>query len=214
MNNTWDDKFGLMELTYGDEPKVAGVGKDEPIIENSKGGKQSRSLYATHLIDPDFLDAMSDEEGPLHYVAEFMRDNSISTPLFQAIESCASLDGLYHKQKQAKRLLAIAKVLKEGAEKYEANNWRLIPQEEHLNHAIIHWLAYTIGDESDDHLAHFVTRIMMAYATKPTPGFSYDRYNKVDIHNVLKEIKQENNDKLFQDFVETSNGDYVKKSKL
>lgn len=213
MNNTWDDKFGLMEPTYG-EPKVAGVGKDEPIVENSQGGKQSRSLYATHLIDPDFLDAMVDEEGPLHYVADFMRHPECATPLFLAIEEAVKDEDFSHKENQAYRLLKIAKVLKEGAEKYEANNWRLIPQEDHINHAIIHWLAFVSGDNTDDHIDHFLTRIMMAYATKPSAGFSYNRYNKIDVQNVLKEIKHENNHKLFQDFVELSNGDYVKKSKL
>lgn len=223
MNNSWDNKFGLIKsndgtvysVTNGNVSKlVEGVGKDEPIVENAQGGKQSRSLYATHLIDPDFLDAMSDEEGPLHHIAEFMKHPECATPLFLAIEEATKDDDISHKVKQAKRLLKIAGVLKEGAEKYEANNWRLIPQEEHLNHAIIHWLAYSMGDISDNHLDHFLTRIMMAYATEPSKGFSYDKYNKVDIQDVLKEVKEENSDKLFQDFVEASNGDYVKKSKL
>lgn len=197
MNNTWDDKFGLIKAPDSSvysttnscvKKLIDGVGKDEPIVENSQGGKQSRSLYATHLIDPDFLDAMSDEEGPLHYIADFMRHPECATPLFLAIEEATKDDDISYKIKQAKRLLKIAKVLKEGAEKYEANNWRLIPQEEHLNHAIIHWLAYAVGDISDNHLDHFLTRIMMAYATKPTHGFSYNRYNKVDIQDVLKKI--------------------------
>lgn len=184
MSNTWDDKFGLIKdskgvvcfTENGMKTFVEGVGKDEPIVENSKGGKQSRSLYATHLIDPDFLDAMSDEEGPLHYIAEYMRCPECATPLFLAIEEATKDDEISHKVKQAKRLLKIAKVLKEGAEKYEANNWRLIPQEDHLNHAIIHWLAYSMGDITDNHLDHFLTRIMMAYATKLSKGFSYMDY--------------------------------------
>lgn len=219
MSNAWDNKFGLIKdskgvacfTESGIKTFVEGVGKDEPIVENSQGGKQSRSLYATHLIDPDFLDAMVAEEGPLHYIANFMRDPSISVDLFLALEEALDEHRLEtSRQKSYSRILTISKVLKEGAEKYEANNWRLIPQEEHLNHAIIHYIAYALGDESDDHLAHFATRIMMAYATKPTWGFSYNKYNKVDVQNVVKE----NSDKLFQDFVETSSGDYVKKSKL
>lgn len=62
-------------------------------------------------------------------------------------------------------LLAIARVLQEGAEKYERDNWRKIPAEEHFNHMIIHALAWLKGDEQDDHLGHMLARAMMMYAT-------------------------------------------------
>lgn len=192
MTDKWDDKFGLLELTYdGPRPSVEGVGKDAPTETNKEGGKQSITQYAMHLIDPDFLDAMVGEEGPLHYIANFMRDNSISTDLFLALEEALDLPTIeYSRCKAYSRLLTIGKVLKEGAEKYEANNWRLIPQESHLNHAIIHYIAYALGDDSDDHLAHFATRLMMAYATKPTPGFSYNQYNKINVSEIVKECKE------------------------
>ena len=73
-------------------------------------------------------------------------------------------------------LLAIAKVLKEGAEKYEPNNWRLIPEEEHINHALIHLLAAALGDTQDDHIEHALCRIMMSIAVIPSKGFSYTQY--------------------------------------
>lgn len=180
MSNVWDDKFGLMELTYdGVKPFIEGVGQDAPIETNEDGGKQSTTQYAMHLIDPDFLAAIVGEEGPLYYIANFMRDNSVSTDLFLALEEALDLPTVeFPREKAYSRLLTIGKVLKEGADKYEANNWRLIPQESHLNHAIIHYIAYALGDESDDHLAHFATRLMMAYATKVSPGFSYTKYIK------------------------------------
>lgn len=206
MNNVWDDKFGwivdnkphhefdnnaningvikdddgsITIVTNGNVKTVVGVGKDAPTETNEDGGKQSTTQYAMHLLDPDFLDAIVGEEGPLHYIANFMRDNSISTDLFLALEEALDLPtAVCSRDRAYNRLLIIGKVLKEGADKYEANNWRLIPQESHLNHAIIHYIAYVLGDSSDDHLAHFATRLMMAYATKVTPGFSYTKYIK------------------------------------
>jgi hypothetical protein len=95
---------------------IKGVGKEAPIVENTKGGKQSKSEYAFHLCD---------------YGA----------------------------------LLALAEVLKYGAERYERDNWRKIPAEEHFNHMLIHSIAYLQGDRQDDHLGHMFCRAMMFYAT-------------------------------------------------
>lgn len=66
----------------------------------------------------------------------------------------------------AKALLALAKVMEEGAAKYTRDNWRKISREDHLNHAVIHIMAYWAGDRQDDHLEHAFTRLMMALATK------------------------------------------------
>lgn len=62
-------------------------------------------------------------------------------------------------------MLAMAEVMQQGAEKYERDNWRKIPAEEHFNHMVVHWYAWLKGDRSDDHLAHMLTRAMMCYAT-------------------------------------------------
>ncbi|QKQ76356.1 dATP/dGTP diphosphohydrolase domain-containing protein [Nostoc sp. TCL240-02] len=59
-------------------------------------------------------------------------------------------------------LLEVAKVLKGGADKYGDNNWRSIPSNEHLNHALIHLLAYFAGDISEPNLEHAATRILFA----------------------------------------------------
>lgn len=59
-------------------------------------------------------------------------------------------------------LLSIAAVLKGGADKYGANNWRKIPLIEHLNHAQTHLLALLAGDTSDDHVSHAATRLLFA----------------------------------------------------
>ena len=58
--------------------------------------------------------------------------------------------------------LAVARVLHQGNLKYGPTNWRKIPCEDHLNHAMAHAFAYLGMDESDDHLAHFACRALMA----------------------------------------------------
>lgn len=61
-----------------------------------------------------------------------------------------------------KAVLSVAKVLKYGADKYGANNWRGIPIDDHLNHALTHILAFNAGDKQDDHLEHAACRLLMA----------------------------------------------------
>lgn len=73
-------------------------------------------------------------------------------------------------------LISIAKVLQYGAEKYRPNNWRLIPQEEHINHALIHYIAYLLGDTQDEHLEHCMCRLMMAYSIPLSSDFRYNKY--------------------------------------
>lgn len=186
-NILYDEKFGILEDNYSQRAIeqdrmmrfAEGLGKDAPVISNALGGKQSSSPYEPCLLDPDFLDAMVDEEGPLHYVAIYMKDPSISIHLLLAIEyRQTGEENLDCQSLMAKRLLTISKVLKEGAEKYETNNWRLIPSETHLSHAISHYLAYLLGDTQDDHLSHFYTRLMMCYATPQSKDFSYTEYIK------------------------------------
>ena len=61
-----------------------------------------------------------------------------------------------------KAMFAMSAVLHEGAEKYGANNWRLITIEDHLNHLIMHAYAYLSGDRTDEHLSHIMCRAMFA----------------------------------------------------
>jgi dATP/dGTP diphosphohydrolase len=62
----------------------------------------------------------------------------------------------------AKAMFAMAGVLDHGAKKYGANNWRLIPVEDHLNHLLMHTFAYLAGDTTDDHLSHILCRATFA----------------------------------------------------
>ncbi len=65
--------------------------------------------------------------------------------------------------------LAVAGVLHEGSVKYGDGNWKGIPVDSHLNHALIHIFVYLAGDRSDDHLEHAACRALMALEMKLVP---------------------------------------------
>lgn len=61
-------------------------------------------------------------------------------------------------------LASVAAVMATGAKKYGTDNWKLLPPESHLNHALQHVFAYTAGDmqegETIEHARHVATRIL------------------------------------------------------
>ncbi len=63
-------------------------------------------------------------------------------------------------------MIKVAKLFRDKARKYAKNNWRLIPQRAHINHALGHIFAYAAGSNIDDDLTHAISRLMMAAATK------------------------------------------------
>lgn len=147
---------------------VKGCGKDAEIEVNANGGKQSKTDYALHLLDGSFLKAFNDDGlGVFDKIGWFMRTGE----KLYLIDALNNLGVNY-----LDVLLKIGEVLKEGASKYAINNWRLIPQEEHLNHALIHYIAFLKGDTQDNHKGHFMTRIMMAFATNKSKDFSYTEF--------------------------------------
>lgn len=216
----WDDKFGLLERTIdkgvfeqmqssckegdcksyckkcGNERQaspasVKNVSKDTEITTNAKGGRQSKSAYAFHLIDPKYLERVFkdicerceyEDEGESTCVEEERLDlwhcckalEHISDYMSCSVDIHLSTAMDYLEEDDLRQLLIVAEVLKTGADRYEPNNWRLIGQEEHLNHAIVHIMAHLQGDEQDDHIAHALCRLYMAQMTEPSEGFSYN----------------------------------------
>lgn len=70
----------------------------------------------------------------------------------------------------ARAMFEMAKVLDHGAKKYGADNWRLIPVQDHLNHLLMHLFAYLAGDTTDDHLSHILCRATFALGVELEPS--------------------------------------------
>ena len=60
-------------------------------------------------------------------------------------------------------VVAMARVVQEGAAKHGEQNWRGIPSRIHVGRALRHLLEYLAGDRSENHLSHAFTRIAMAF---------------------------------------------------
>ena len=157
-----------------------GMGKDAEIVTNENGGKQSKAPAALHLISPLILIIECDK---------ILKSMGIPCNLLLAIREIANgmiSDGRTKfisameilEPDFSKRLMMIGKTLQYGVTRYAPNNWRLIPQEEHINHALLHLLALYSGDTQDDHLPHALTRLMMASATEVSKGFNYTKFIK------------------------------------
>ena len=195
----WDDKFGLIETGkdyMAENTKVIeGVGKDAEIITNAAGGKQSKAPMAMYLVDPDYLELMFKDmaekmeyldEGDSTVVDEKNIDKhsccvaieNIAIYMRTGIDWHLTLAMDYLCDDTLQQIIAIAKVLQYGADRYEPNNWRLIPEEEHINHALIHIIAHLAGDTQDDHINHALCRLMMAKATNKSKDFAYGAYIK------------------------------------
>lgn len=67
--------------------------------------------------------------------------------------------------------LAMAKVQAEGDAKYGRDNWRLIPEDVHIEHALTHLALHRAGDTAEAHLAHALTRVHMAMAKHIRPDY-------------------------------------------
>ena len=69
-------------------------------------------------------------------------------------------------------LLALAKLVKQGGDKYGEFNWLKITTGEHLNHALTHIFEELSGDPSpeEDHLLNAACRLMFAWVAKNQIG--------------------------------------------
>ena len=69
-------------------------------------------------------------------------------------------------------LIALAKLVKQGGDKYGEFNWFKITTMEHLNHALTHIFEELAGDPSsaEDHLLNAACRLMFAWVAKNQIG--------------------------------------------
>lgn len=161
---------------------VEGMGPDAEVETNENGGKQSVAPHAFHLLDPYVTLEMLDIAGKSQPIP----------PIMDAFEMCLDYMGQYQDVMLIQAMAniepnvfniisTIAKRLQYGATKgnngkgYPVNNWRLIPREQHLNHAMNHIFAMAMGDEQDDHKSAAICRLHMALATTETRGFKYQK---------------------------------------
>lgn len=159
------------------DTKIEGVGSDAETYTNAKGGQQSKSPAALHLVDPNFMAQMAlmhkagtIKTKAINCICDYMI-SGVDTDLFLAI--CALCPDC------VKAIFYIGEVLQYGATEgnngkgYPIGNWRLINREDHLNHALIHLFAALAGDNQDDHIGHALCRLHMALSTRETEGFHY-----------------------------------------
>jgi hypothetical protein len=62
-----------------------------------------------------------------------------------------------------------------GAETHPLDDWRELGQEGNLDHAWAHAMARLTGDESEDHLAHEATRLLMALELREEERLARER---------------------------------------
>ena len=95
----------------------------------------------------------------------------IETNQYGGIQS--RLDGDFT-QLSPQFLLALAKLVKQGGNKYGKFNWFKITTGEHLNHALTHIFEELSGDNSseEDHLLNAACRLMFAWVAKNQIGGS------------------------------------------
>lgn len=146
-------------MTIHEDNRIDGVGPDVEVVSNENGGLQSKAIGYFHYVDPMFM---------YGYFKKYYREAAHLVTYLKGedtIEGVVTSLCFYNPN----TLIDIAKTMEYGATKgnngkgYPKDNWRLIPVEDHINHALIHLFAAERGDTQDDHMAHFYTRLMMAY---------------------------------------------------
>jgi len=55
----------------------------------------------------------------------------------------------------------VAEAMAKGAARYGDDNWRGLPKEEMVNHAIRHLVLWMAGDRSEPHAAHAAANCLM-----------------------------------------------------
>lgn len=76
----------------------------------------------------------------------------------------------------------LAGILQYGADKYGVGNWKKIPVEEHLNHALQHIFAHLEGNTTEDHLGHALCRLVFAVHVQHL-GMELDDNSREEIQN-------------------------------
>ena len=102
-------------------------------------------------------------------IKEAIPDPNVETNQYGGMQT--RLDGDFIKL-SPQCLLALAKLVKQGGDKYGEFNWLKITTGEHLNHALTHIFEELSGDPSpeEDHLLNAACRLMFAWVAKNQVG--------------------------------------------
>lgn len=135
----------------------------------SNSGKESETILkeiAKVFTKRERLDQLIEEEDEIQEVSP---DPEIETNQYGGMQS--QLDGDFT-QLSPQFLLALAKLVKQGGDKYGEFNWLKITTGEHLNHALTHIFEELSGDPSseEDHLLNAACRLMFAWVAKNKIG--------------------------------------------
>jgi hypothetical protein len=99
-------------------------------------------------------------------------------------------------------LIRLGEVVAFGAGKYAENNWRRIPYQDHIDHALYHLFSLLDGDTTDDHLGHALTRLAFAVAMEPA---SYEFGRIVGSQQIVEGVTLPFDFKQYRDLPEKEN---------
>ncbi len=68
----------------------------------------------------------------------------------------------------ANALMAVAEAMAEGAVRYGDHNWKGLPPEEILNHAMRHLYLHMAGDRKEPHLRNAAANVLMLLSMECT----------------------------------------------
>lgn len=162
---------------------VEGMGADAKVETNEHGGMQSEAPHAFHLLDPYVTLELLDIAGKSQPIPVMMDAFKMCLDYMGQYQDVMLIQAMANIEPNVFEIIStVAKRLQYGATKgnggkgYPVNNWRLIPREQHLNHAMNHIFAMALGDEQDDHKSAAICRLHMALATKESPNFKYQEF--------------------------------------
>lgn len=88
-------------------------------------------------------------------------------------------------------ILVIANIMHEGVKTHpDAGNWKRLPVNVHVNHALTHIMMYMAGSVTEDHLGRALTRLMMAVGierSKPPAWIAKADLSTEEMEKILNE---------------------------
>lgn len=83
-------------------------------------------------------------------------------------------------------MILLAECLGFGGKKYGQDNWRKIPIEENIAHAVLHLQRFRAGDQSEPHMVNAFARVCFALSQAVESGDQSRRYDHPEIAEVFQ----------------------------